>query len=639
MLQWMRGKDAGATAMSSGALTSSTSKSGGLSNANTSSTPPSVAPIPSADFLKDGFTTGPAAVERFYGLENALYFCRPFRECVQHYSYPLSAAILVAKSENIVLPNLNEPLASDTKSRTSVSAINSPISTSGSSLTLPFRQQLERLGAEQNEETLLTTMRDLFTKISSQKKRTGVLKPLNFILKLKKENEIFQGTTQQDAQEFLNYLLNAVSEILLRHKKEYTDKLKLLMPDSFPGAQPAKTNETIDSEEEPKKKYAASTWVHELFEGQLTNETKCLTCETTTNRDEAFLDLSVDISQHTSISTCLRNFSTSETLCAKDKFYCDKCKSLQEAEKRMKIKSLPNILAVHLKRFKYVENLQRFIKLNYRVVFPFELKLFNTSDDAEDSDRLYTLSSVIVHLGIGPHQGHYIALVKSFDHWVLFDDDNVECVDETEISRYFGDLNNPGTGYILLYERVGFDAKNIVEGMKTPGSPGTTDFPSASASVTSPPTPTLPPYSIPSLPPYSIRGSTDDNHHHLQLHPLVQVSAAGQQQGGGGLNIAGGRTSSSGGGGFGRMTADGRSISSPNVAASLTSASGGGGFSGLAAKFKRPSTAMGNNAANNAASVDSHEGDFSTGGVGMTVGKDGDSGSTSSWWKRKNAKE
>lgn len=44
----------------------------------------------------------------------------------------------------------------------------------------------------------------------------------------------------------------------------------------------------------------------------------------------------------------------------------------------MKVKKLPKILALHLKRFKYMEQLQRYAKLSYRVVFPFELRLFNT---------------------------------------------------------------------------------------------------------------------------------------------------------------------------------------------------------------------------------------------------------------------
>ena len=45
---------------------------------------------------------------------------------------------------------------------------------------------------------------------------------------------------------------------------------------------------------------------------------------------------------------------------------------------RMRIKKLPNVLSIQLKRFTYVERLQRLTKLSHRVVFPFELRLFNT---------------------------------------------------------------------------------------------------------------------------------------------------------------------------------------------------------------------------------------------------------------------
>lgn len=57
------------------------------------------------------------------------------------------------------------------------------------------------------------------------------------------------------------------------------------------------------------------------------------------------------------------------------------------------------ILALHLKRFKYMEQLQRYTKLSYRVVFPLELRLFNTSADAVNLDRMYDLVAVVVHCG------------------------------------------------------------------------------------------------------------------------------------------------------------------------------------------------------------------------------------------------
>lgn len=57
------------------------------------------------------------------------------------------------------------------------------------------------------------------------------------------------------------------------------------------------------------------------------------------------------------------------------------------------------MLALHLKRFKYQEDLQRYIKLAYRVAFPFELRLFNTVDDMQNADRLYNLFGIVVHIG------------------------------------------------------------------------------------------------------------------------------------------------------------------------------------------------------------------------------------------------
>lgn len=92
----------------------------------------------------------------------------------------------------------------------------------------------------------------------------------------------------------------------------------------------------------------------------------------------------------------------------------------------MKIQQLPNILSLHLKRFKYQEALQKYVKLSYRVSFPLELRLFNTVDDMEDPDRIYDLNAFVVHIGSGPHHGHYVAVVKHQDRWLLFDDETVE---------------------------------------------------------------------------------------------------------------------------------------------------------------------------------------------------------------------
>ncbi|TNY19151.1 hypothetical protein DMC30DRAFT_366994, partial [Rhodotorula diobovata] len=287
------------------------------------------------------------------------------------------------------------------------------------------------------ETTLLTTLRDLFCTISAQPKALGTVAPQAFINQLKRDNEFFRSTLHQDAHEFFNVLINSVAEALERdEKKRAADE----------GRAPSMVGTGFGAH--------AKTWVHSLFEGILTNETRCLTCETVTSRDEAFLDLSIDIEQNSSVTACLRQFSASEMLCQRNKFSCDKCCGLQEAEKRMKIKKLPNILALHLKRFKYEESLQRHVKLTYRVVFPFELRLFNTADDVSDPDRLYELWAIVVHIGVGPHHGHYITIVKSGKRWIVFDDNNVYPIEQHEISRFFGDTPGSGSGYVLFYQAV-----------------------------------------------------------------------------------------------------------------------------------------------------------------------------------------
>lgn len=64
----------------------------------------------------------------------------------------------------------------------------------------------------------------------------------------------------------------------------------------------------------------------------------------------------------------------------------------QEAEKKIRLKRLPRVLTLHLKRFKYVESLDSFSKLSHRVVFPLELRAPNMTDEAGEADadgRLY----------------------------------------------------------------------------------------------------------------------------------------------------------------------------------------------------------------------------------------------------------
>ncbi|QDZ21745.1 ubiquitin carboxyl-terminal hydrolase [Chloropicon primus] len=300
----------------------------------------------------------------------------------------------------------------------------------------PFREKiLERaqvIGSNDGDN-LLDCLSNLFLQIHTQKKKTGVIAPKRFVQRLKKDNELFRSYMHQDAQEFFNYLLNEMCDILEREKREALPKTAVIPPEQL------------------------RTWIHDTFQGKLVNETRCLYCENVTSRDETFFDLSLDVEQNSSISACLKNFSSTETLGKDDKFLCDNCNGLQEAQKGMKVKSVPKILVLHLKRFKYIEHLGRYRKLSYRVVFPFELKLSNTAETTPDVDIPYNLFAVVVHVGSGPNHGHYICVIKSNQNWLIFDDENVDLIDESVLPNFFGSSRefsgNSENGYILLYEQ------------------------------------------------------------------------------------------------------------------------------------------------------------------------------------------
>lgn len=311
------------------------------------------------------------------------------------------------------------------------------------------------------QESLFTSLKDIFEAIVACKERTGVIRPYHFMDLLRRQYDMFGPSVHQDAHEFFNVVLNEVMSNVEAEAKRAPLEIDQQSSNTGISSGQITTSESVATafSNTMLKAQQNSRWVHELFEGILTSETQCLTCENVSQRDEVFLDLSVDLEQHTSVTSCLRKFSEEEMLCERNKFHCDNCGGLQEAEKRMKIKRLPKILALHLKRFKYHEPIQRLQKLFHRVVYPYHLRLFNTTDDADDPDKLYELYAVVVHIGGGPYHGHYVSIIKTKERgWLLFDDEMVEPVDKNYVRNFFGDRPGLACAYLLFYQETTFEA-------------------------------------------------------------------------------------------------------------------------------------------------------------------------------------
>ncbi|KAK4136717.1 cysteine proteinase [Trichocladium antarcticum] len=304
-------------------------------------------------------------------------------------------------------------------------------------------------------ECTFTGLKDIFTALIDSQSRTGVLSPQRFLDIFKRDNEMFRNSMHQDAHEFYGIVLNDVianveTNARRMHKlaeSRTTNGVDQPLEAISPMGGPAVGN-----------RIPGTGWVHDIFEGVLTSETRCLACERASQRDETFLDLSIDLEEHSSVTSCLQKFSAEEMLCERNKFHCDHCGGLQEAEKRMKIKKLPKVLALHLKRFKYTEDYSRLQKLFHRVVYPYHLRMFNTTDDVEDPDRLYELYAVVVHIGGNAYHGHYVAVIKTKDRgWLLFDDEMVEPVDKHFVRNFFGDKPGMACAYVLFYQEKTFE--------------------------------------------------------------------------------------------------------------------------------------------------------------------------------------
>ncbi|KAK9368084.1 hypothetical protein V1509DRAFT_579583 [Lipomyces kononenkoae] len=152
--------------------------------------------------------------------------------------------------------------------------------------------------------------------------------------------------------------------------------------------------------------------------------------------------------QDISLEDCLNLFSKPEVLGQDDLWYCPRCKKHQQAVKTFEIWKVPDIFAVHLKRF---SSSSRRDKIDVKIDFPVEgLDLSDRVGDPEQSRNpehlIYDLFAVDNHFG-GLGGGHYTANVKNFvdGKWYYFDDSSVRPVSAED--------GVTSAAYMLFYRR------------------------------------------------------------------------------------------------------------------------------------------------------------------------------------------
>ncbi|KAK7008353.1 Ubiquitin carboxyl-terminal hydrolase 31, partial [Halocaridina rubra] len=179
-----------------------------------------------------------------------------------------------------------------------------------------------------------------------------------------------------------------------------------------------------------------------------------------------------------SLHQCLQLHTSAEKLGCGDAWHCPTCNRKQQVVKRLMLWSAPQILVLHLKRFRQGTLQSNSTKLSTTVKFPllgFDISEHVASRSSNaisqvgvDSSVLggvwspwkrpkrlvpyndynvYDLYAVVNHHGKDLQGGHYTAVCKNTadNKWYNFDDSKVEVTDEDQVV-------NPDA-YILFYQR------------------------------------------------------------------------------------------------------------------------------------------------------------------------------------------
>ncbi|XP_045500979.1 ubiquitin carboxyl-terminal hydrolase 3-like isoform X1 [Colias croceus] len=260
----------------------------------------------------------------------------------------------------------------------------------------------------------------------------GAISPECLFLVIWKVVPRFRGYQQQDAHEFLRYMLDRL----------HTELLQLLPPDKAEGGFVPKA--------------PSASIVTAVFGGTLQSEVRCLACGTESKKFDPFLDLSLELPEGgpVSLADCLSSFVQIEELADTERYFCSSCKCKQKSTKQFWIRRLPNVLCLHLKRFRWNNYFRT--KVDTTITFPLRaldmsrFVLANVPDTRRSGlgNYLYDLAAVIVHHGSGAGSGHYTAFAINEEQWFHFNDQTVRATDSSAVATC--------KPYIMFYIRREF---------------------------------------------------------------------------------------------------------------------------------------------------------------------------------------
>ncbi|XP_008306959.1 ubiquitin carboxyl-terminal hydrolase 2 isoform X2 [Cynoglossus semilaevis] len=280
-------------------------------------------------------------------------------------------------------------------------------------------------------EEFATLMQTMWSSSSSE-----AVSPSEFKTQIQRYAPRFVGYNQQDAQEFLRFLLdglhNEVNRVTVRPRGTVEDF------DHLPDEEKGKKMWSKYLEREDSK-------IVDVFVGQLKSSLTCSHCGFCSTVFDPFWDLFPPIAKgygEVSLMDCMRLFTKEDVLDGDEKPTCYRCKTRRRCTKKFTIQKFPKILVLHLKRF---SEARRTSKLSTFVNFP--LKDLDLREFASENsiNAVYNLYAVSNHSGT-TMGGHYTAYCRNPNtgEWYTFNDSRVTPMSSSQVRS--------SDAYVLFYE-------------------------------------------------------------------------------------------------------------------------------------------------------------------------------------------
>ena len=268
--------------------------------------------------------------------------------------------------------------------------------------------------SEEIQNSLLMELIKLKETKDTMKEQELIFSPTSFSDKLFQQMPQFVKGHQQDAHEFYISFLDSFDNTIKTINEKYHTSLSLFS---------------------------------NLSKGSSISETQCLMCGKMSHDFEEFETFFLSIKERTSLTHRLHIMQTPEYMFGPGKRFCSKCKINQEMKSVMTYTAIPKIVVFQFQRFEYDKTTRSLKKLKEHIPFPTELTL---------DKRIFQLKTVVVHIGERLSSGHFVALMRIQQKWVLASDSRFSIMDDTTVDEYFScgtsKFKSTPSAYLLFYE-------------------------------------------------------------------------------------------------------------------------------------------------------------------------------------------